>query len=406
MREMLKKYVARLEDPNHPLLGPTLRGLQSCGMWQPNSGLSRIIYNLIHLAATLILVSLYVELWFIRADLELALKNLSFTMITTVGVVKAGTFVAWQTYWRDVIQFVSTLERSQLQKKEKTTSTIIEDYTKYSRNVTCFFWGLIASTFLTVILAPLVDFFLSFSEQRELMLNGTIPFPELMSSWVPFDKTKAFGYCFQTVEQIMICFYVAVINANYDANTVVLLSFFRGQLELLLAKSKKLFSEDGNPVSYSESMERIKQCHMHHLSLIKYSKILNSLLSPVMFLYVVIFSLMICAIAILLTTEGTTTMTRMWVAEYLAALIAQLFLYCWHSNEVYFMSESVDRGIYESEWWRCGVGLRRCVVLLGGQLRKTIIFEAGPFTNLTIATFVAILKGSYSYYTLLSKNKG
>ncbi|XP_047990825.1 odorant receptor Or2-like [Leguminivora glycinivorella] len=402
---MLKKYAARLEDPNHPLLGPTLWGLQSWGMYQPNIGLSRIIYNLIHLAAILFVVSQYVELWFVRADLELVLRNLSVTMLSSVCVVKAGTFVVWQPYWQDVIQFVSTLERGQLEKKDKTTCAIIEGYTKYSRNVTYFYWCLVTATVFIVILAPL-GVFLSSSEQRELMLNGTIPFPEIMSSWVPFDKTQGFGYWFQIVEHSVICFYGGGIVANYDANTVALMSFFCGQLELLVANTKRLFSEDNNLVGYSEAMERIKQCHMHHLSLIKYSKILNSLLSPVMFLYVVICSLMICASAILLTKEGTTTMQRMWVAEYLVSLIAQLFLYCWHSNEVYFMSERVDRGIYESEWWRCGVDLRRCVLLLGGQLRKTIIFEAGPFTKLTIATFVAILKGSYSYYTLLSNNEG
>nr|AFC91735.2 putative odorant receptor OR27 [Cydia pomonella] len=402
---MLNKYVARLEDPNHPLLGPTLWGLQRWGMWQPNSGSRRIIYNLIHVAAILFVVTQYVELWFIKADLELALRNLSVTMLSSICIVKASTFVVWQTYWQDVVQFVSTLERSQLEKKDKTTCTIIERYTKYSRNVTCFYWGLVVATGLMVIFAPL-GVFLSSSELRELMLNGTIPFPEMVSSWVPFDKTRGFGYWFQIVEHSAICFYGSGIVASYDVNTVALMSFFCGQLEILVANSKKLFSEDGKLVSYSEAMERIKQCHKHHLSLIKYSKILNSLLSPVMFLYVVICSLMICASATLLTKEGTTTMQRMWVAEYLAALIAQLFLYCWHSNEVYFMSESVDRGIYESEWWQCGVGLRRCVVLLGGQLRKTIIFEAGPFTNLTVATFVAILKGSYSYYTLLSNNEG
>ncbi|XP_063381753.1 uncharacterized protein LOC134668162 isoform X1 [Cydia fagiglandana] len=240
--------------------------------------------------------------------------------------------------------------------------------------------------------------------RRQLaMLGGKLTHTVVFSAG-PF-ATLCVPTFIDIVEHSVICFYGGGIVANYDANTVALMSFFCGQLEILVANSKRLFSEDNKLVSYSEAMDRIKQCHQHHLSLIKYSKILNSLLSPVMFLYVVICSLMICASAVLLTKEGTTTMQRMWVAEYLAALIAQLFLYCWHSNQVYFMSESVDRGIYESEWWRCGVRLRRCVVLLGGQLRKTIIFQAGPFTDLTVATFVAILKGSYSYYTLLSSNE-
>lgn len=35
--------------------------------------------------------------------------------------------------------------------------------------------------------------------------------------------------------------------------------------------------------------------------------------------------------------EGTGNMQRIWIAEYLMALIAQLFLYCWHSNDVLYM---------------------------------------------------------------------
>lgn len=30
-------------------------------------------------------------------------------------------------------------------------------------------------------------------------------------------------------------------------------------------------------------------------------------------------------------------MQQIWIAEYLMALIAQLFLYCWHSNDVLYL---------------------------------------------------------------------
>ncbi|CAH2095498.1 unnamed protein product [Euphydryas editha] len=103
--------------------------------------------------------------------------------------------------------------------------------------------------------------------------------------------------------------------------------------------------------------------------------------------------------------EGTTSMQQVWIAEYLVALIAQLFLYCWHSNKVLYMSLKVDEGVYASAWWSQNVRIRRSVALLGGQLNKSVVFTAGPFTHLTTATFIAILKGSYSYYTLLSKKE-
>ncbi|XP_073959105.1 uncharacterized protein isoform X2 [Choristoneura fumiferana] len=366
---MLKKYVSRLEDPNHPLLGPTLWGLQSWGMWQPNSGLSHIIYNLFHLALILFVLSQYIELWLIRADREAALRNLSVTMLSSICAVKAVTFVFWQKHWGDVINFVSTLEKSQLKKKDKTTQDIIEGYTKYSRSVTYFYWCLVTATVFTVIFAPLGEY-LSSAEKHEQMRNGSIPYPDMMSSWFPFEKTRGIGYWVVFVEHSLIVFYGGGIVASYDANAVVLMSFFCGQLELLSANCKELFDNGSGLVNYSDTMNRIKMYHNHHLSLIKYSKILNSLLSPVLFLYVIICSLMICASATLLTT-----------------------------------SEQVDQGVYESDWWQCGMRVRRCVLLLGGQLRRTILFTAGPFTTLTVSTFVTILKWSYSYYTLLSNNE-
>ncbi|XP_047537546.1 odorant receptor 49b-like [Vanessa atalanta] len=394
--------LTNLEDPANPLLGPTLWGLQTWGMWQPNKGLSRVIYNIIHLLAIIFVLTQYVELWYIRSNLEMALRNLSVTMLSTVCVVKAGTFIAWQKYWKNIFENVSMLEKEQKNKRDDIINRIIKKYTGYSRTVIYFYWCLVTVTVITVILAPLV-IYLSSSKRREEIRNGTAAYPEIMSSWAPFDKTRGFGYVILVTIHTLICFYGGGIVANYDANAVVLITFFSGQLEILKSNCERLFGDGQEQVSYVEAVRRIQDCHQHHVILIKYTKILNSLLSPVMFLYVIICSFMFCASAVQLTTEGTTSMQQVWIAEYLIALVVQLFLYCWHSNKVLYMSKTVDEGVYASAWWSQSVSVRRCVLLLSGQLNKTIRFTAGPFTELTVATFVAILKGSYSYYTLLSK---
>ncbi|XP_030020708.1 odorant receptor 4 [Manduca sexta] len=398
MLERLSKY---LENPNHPLLGPTLYGLKCWGMWQP-LGVNRIIYNAIHFFAILFVISQYVELWFIRSNMELAIRNLSVTMLSTVCVIKAGTFVFWQKSWNDVIDYVSGLENIQLSKRDRITNSVISEYTKYSRSITYSYWVLVTATVFTVILAPLVGFLSS--SDKDLMLNGTLAYPEIMSSWLPFNRSRGFGYWVAAIEHSLICFYGGGVVANYDSNAIVLMSFFAGQLKLLSINCARLFN-DNEVLKYSDTMKRIKDCHHHHVEIVKFSMVLNSLLSPVMFLYVIICSLMICASAIQLTAEGTSNMQRIWISEYLMALIAQLFIYCWHSNEVLHMSSKVDEGVYASHWSAQNVRVRRSVVLLGGQLRRPIVFTAGPFTKLTISTFVAILKGSYSYYTLLSKKE-
>ncbi|KAJ0172114.1 hypothetical protein K1T71_012087 [Dendrolimus kikuchii] len=389
------KFLSQLEDPYNPLLGPTLKGLQIWGLWKP-----KWTHNLIHLSAFIFVIMQYIELWIIRSNLELALRNLSVTMLSTVCVVKASTFVFWQKPWAEVIQYVTGLEKNQISKKDQNTNSIIAEYTKYSRKVTYFYWGLVAATVVTVILAPLFSFMAG--SNRTLIRNGSMSYSEIMSSWMPFNRTRGIGYWSTAIVHVLICFYGGGVVANFDSNVIVLMFFFVGQLKLISFNCSRLFG-DGEAISYKAALRRIRECHQHHVDLVKFSAILNSLLSPVMFLYVIICSLMICASALQLTTECTSNMQRLWIAEYLMALIAQLFLYCWHSNDVLFMSNKVEDGVYSSAWWSQNIRIRRCVLLLGGQLRKQIVFTAGPFTQLTVATFVAILKGSYSYYTLLSK---
>lgn len=49
-------------------------------------------------------------------------------------------------------------------------------------------------------------------------------------------------------------------------------------------------------------------------------------------------------------------------------------------------------GPYESEWWASNVSAkqRKNVLLLAGQLSLVHNFTAGPFTHLTLSTFVTV----------------
>lgn len=48
------------------------------------------------------------------------------------------------------------------------------------------------------------------------------------------------------------------------------------------------------------------------------------------------------------------------------------------------------QGPYESEWWAHGIKYQRDLMILTLQFKKQIVFSAGPFTNLTVATFLSV----------------
>lgn len=265
---MLFKIFKNLEDPVHPLLGPTLWGLQAAGLWQPNKGFSRIIYDILHLFVIVFVLTQYIELWLIRSNLEMALRNLSYSIIITICVVKAGTFILWQKYWKEVFENVTLIEKKQQRKHDVKTKKIIAKYTKYSRNVTYFYWCLVIATIFSIVLAPLV-IYLSSHKLREDIRNGTAAYPDILSSWAPFDKTRGFGYWVLVGVHTFICFFGGGTVANYDSNAVVLMTFFAGQFEVLKRTCEKLFGNGQEYISYDEAIRRIRDCHAHHVQLIK-----------------------------------------------------------------------------------------------------------------------------------------
>lgn len=258
-----------LENVDHPLLGPTLYGLSAWGMWQQRKGIIKIIFNSIHIFAIIFVLSQFIELWKIRSNLEMAMRNLSVSMLSSVCVVKAGTFIIWQNSWKRVIDYVSTLEKKQLSKNDATTTNIIKDYISYSRKVTYFYWGLVTATVLTLILAPLGSF-IFVSKYQGVSSDGSTAYPEIMSSWVPFDKSKGVGYWVLLLEHSFICCYGGGIVAHYDSNAVVLMNFFAGQLKVLKSNCERLFEESKNNNNITESMNRIRDCHLHHINLIEF----------------------------------------------------------------------------------------------------------------------------------------
>nr|AIT71995.1 olfactory receptor 29 [Ctenopseustis obliquana] len=392
---MIKSFLESLEDPKRPLFGPNYWLLKKIGLVTPDHILSRMYY-ILH---TIFVFSQYMELYVIRSNQELVLLNLKISMLSIVNMTKANTFVIWQSNWRQVIDYITNADNFERDNQDEAKGKIINSYTKYCRRVTYLYWVLVFSTLISVITTPLMKWYLSY-DYREAYKNGTEVFPHIFVSWMPIDKESSPGSWITVLWHSCICAYGASTMAAYDTSVMVILVCFGGKLDLLRIRCKEMFGVIEEAISDEEAEAVVRQLHEIHVQLLKHSRMFNSVLSPVMFVYVVMCSLMICASAFQLTSATNNTQ-KILTAEYLIFGIAQLFMFCWHSNDVIYKSQQVIMGPYESKWWAVGLQQRKNMLILQGQLKIMHIYTAGPFTDLTLATFVSILKGAYSYYTLL-----
>ncbi|CAK1547604.1 unnamed protein product [Leptosia nina] len=389
---MFKRMLNKLEDPNRPFLGPVDKYLSFWGMWLPSGFKRRCFAILLHVLETIFIITEFIDIFCVKGSLHLLLTNLKFSMQGLINICKAWSFIAWQKDWRDVCDYVTRADLANRSGNLKTKNNIAK-YTQYCRKVMFIYCQFTFVTAFVVIFQPAFKYLLT-SKYRDNVKSGDEKYMQVVSSWVPFNKYEMPGYFFTCLIQGYGTLMAAVWISSYDMIALSVIIYIRAEVEALRIDTADIFN-GGVP------LRNIEYCHKRHVELLRYSRLFNSCTSPILMLYTFICTVMLCSTAYQITYLESSKMQQLMIVMYLLFGILQLFLYCWHSNEVYYASMELARGPYKSEWWKQNASNQRSIFILVGELSKTIIFTAGPFTNLTVATFINILKGAYSYYTLL-----
>ncbi|XP_046999778.1 odorant receptor 67c-like [Schistocerca americana] len=86
---------------------------------------------------------------------------------------------------------------------------------------------------------------------------------------------------------------------------------------------------------------------------------------------------------------------------YFMAACQQLFFYCWCCEELTYLGLEVGDAAYDSGWEDWDVSSQKSIVIIIWRSQKAFTFKGGWFYTLNVATFVDLIKLSFSYYTVL-----
>ncbi|XP_023310521.1 uncharacterized protein LOC111691632 [Anoplophora glabripennis] len=82
---------------------------------------------------------------------------------------------------------------------------------------------------------------------------------------------------------------------------------------------------------------------------------------------------------------------------------ADLYIYCWYGNEVTEKSKKIPYAAFESNWVPASKGYKKDLLFFICRTQKPIKLYAVNFFELSLSTFIGILRMAYSYYMLLSQ---
>nr|XP_026492139.1 odorant receptor Or1-like [Vanessa tameamea] len=244
-----------------------------------------------------------------------------------------------------------------------------------------------------------------------------------LRAWYPYDTKKSPAYEITYCHQVVAIIVAAFLNVCKDTLVTSLIAQCRCRLRLVGLSLKNLCNEEYligdspsvisltpspktltlTPVQEDKVKTRLRACVMQHQEALKAAQQLQQCFSEPTFGQFAVSLVIICVTAFQLFSQTSNLVRLFSMGTYLLNMTFQVFLYCYQGHQLSKESEEVAGAAYDFPWYACGVSVRRSVIILMRRCRRVTKITAGGFTTLSLASFMAIIKSSYSMFTLLQQ---
>ncbi|XP_063621005.1 odorant receptor 49b-like [Cydia splendana] len=391
-RYSLQNMLKCLEDPEHPSAGPYLSFMNLTGNWHPNMELKSTRFKqMVYYITMTFFFSQY-----LKCVIGLDLSALLFILQTApfhLGTPKTILFRKDYHLWEKMIDYMSRTELRQLSDEDEEVIDVMDEYIRKSRRAIYLYWFMAICCNISIFTEPY--------QKNQTVENGTDIYVPLFQFYVPFNQDVPPGYYYSMVLQTILGNIMSYYIVAWDSLVMSTFIFFAGQLKISRVYCTKVI----DPESEERSHENIIKCHRFHTSIIEHQKLFQKLISSVMFIYLIVISINLGSCIIQISNASGDLPAMMAAMIFVFAILVQLLILYWFSNEVTVESLSVSSGILESKWITMDAKIQKEVALLQLTTSKRLFFKAGPCNEMSLDTFVAILKTSYSFFTLLKGTK-
>nr|WBF90982.1 odorant receptor SameORX [Schistocerca americana] len=219
-------------------------------------------------------------------------------------------------------------------------------------------------------------------------------------AWYPFDSQQPTIKKMVYWMQYACSMYSVMILCFFDCLLMWLQQLLCIQLRYLAGNLRELSRSDG--ALNVDRRQTLAVCISHHEHILRVMRELNAFVAPLLFLQCFKNMMILCLVAFLASMAGASDLLELsGLMLYFMAACQQLFFYCWCCEELTYLGLEVGDAAYDSGWEDWDVSSQKSIVIIIWRSQKAFTFKGGWFYTLNVATFVDLIKLSFSYYTVL-----
>ncbi|XP_068909803.1 putative odorant receptor 92a [Tenebrio molitor] len=153
----------------------------------------------------------------------------------------------------------------------------------------------------------------------------------------------------------------------------------------------------------NEINENLIENIIHHKNIIQFADDMTDLFTTCIMGQFVVSVIIICLTMFQMSLVSVLSLQFLSMTLYQGCMVLEIFLWCYYGNDVILQSGKLTQSAYMCEWVPCSQLFKRNLLYFMTRSQTPLKLCAGGYFTLSLETFMAVLKSSWSYFAVLNR---
>ncbi|XP_039293859.1 odorant receptor 4 [Nilaparvata lugens] len=394
--------------------GLDFKRLDILGLWSWYTNRSQIpflilFYNLFYLLYQLIYLCVVqsVRMFIDTHELEVTVEKFLTICIDMEPCVKIIVLLCMEKEIKELLQVFRRDFLVCAKIVPEKALKIFEKSDELCNKVTFVVYVMVWATLLGYQVAPLTECFLS-----DCKYLKTIP------DWHPFDESRQPAKILTFLVDSGSLWFTCLSECSIMLLVLSFSSAFGSQIDVLACcvESVREVARRGEreEEDEAEEMDRlVKECIRGHQQMLRIADLMESVFSLLNLFQMLLSTILICTCGFMLMialTDSTTELSETPVQSFIriskhlcffSSMILQLTIFSWAGFVVNDKTGNLQEVFYRSDWTGMSQKTKRQILIAMTRANKPSNVTAGKFYVVSLQSYAAIMRASYTYFTML-----
>ncbi|XP_037941926.1 odorant receptor 7a-like [Teleopsis dalmanni] len=223
----------------------------------------------------------------------------------------------------------------------------------------------------------------------------------VFSGWIPqvFKEPKHNFYltfAYQSFSQ----YFMTVINGLCDSYLQCYLVVLIGHIRALSNRIERIGLNKS--MSQSDNMKELVGCIKDHKQMMAYLDYITPAISQTMLVQFFVAVVVLCLSALKLLYYSRSIMEFIVEPAHLLVLVIEIYPCCYYMDQLQEENYNLRLSIYSCKWYEQDQDFQKVQIIFMQNLQRPKTVKAGNLAPVNLENFVAVIKFTFSLYTLLT----